>query len=63
MLFNPSIDDLSKNAGNAYIATILMSARAKEIEVKTTLAGSSNEAIEIAAIELLNGDIEGVSQS
>lgn len=65
MLFEPPIDELIKKAGNAYIATIIISARAKELENKipALLQGSSNLAIEYAAKELYQGKIKAVPQN
>lgn len=63
MLFEPPIDEIVEKAGNVYIATVVMSARAKELENKipALLQGSSNLAIEYAAKELYQGKI--VAQS
>ena len=65
MLFEPPIDDLIKKAGNVYIATVIISARAKESENKipALLQGSSNLAIEYAAKVLYQGKIEAVPQT
>lgn len=62
MLFEPPIDEIVKKAGNAYIATVIISARAKELENKIPelLQGSSNLAIEYAAKELYQGKIKPV---
>ena len=62
MLFEPPIDEIVKNAGNAYIATVIISARAKELENKipALLQGSSNLAIEYASKELFEGKIKAV---
>ena len=56
MLFEPPIDDLIKKAGNVYIATVIISARAKELENKIP-------AIEYAAKELYQGKIKAVPQT
>lgn len=62
MLFEPPIDNLVAKAGNVYIATVIMGARAKELENKipALLQGSSNMAIEYAAKELHDGKIKAV---
>ena len=63
MLFEPPIDEIVAKAGNVYIATVVISARAKELENKipALLQGSSNLAIEYAAKELYQGSIRAVS--
>lgn len=63
MLFEPPIDDVVKAAGNAYIATILIGARAKELQNKipALLQASSSIAITYAAEEVRNGEVIGVS--
>ncbi len=62
MLFEPPIDEISKKIGNVYTATIVIGARAKELESKipALLQGSSNLAIEYAAKEVFNGKITAV---
>lgn len=62
MLFEPPIDEIVEKAGNVYIATVIISARAKELENKipATLQSSSNHAIEYAAKELHQGLIKAV---
>ena len=62
MLFEPPIDEIVSQAGNVYIATVIIGARAKELENKipALLQGSSNMAIEYAAKELHQGKIKAV---
>ncbi len=62
MLFEPPIDDLVKASGNVYIATVVMGARAKELQNKIPglLQESSSVAIEYAANEIKNGEVIGV---
>ncbi|MDD4351129.1 MAG: hypothetical protein PHP83_02985 [Clostridia bacterium] len=63
MLFEPPIDEVVKAAGNAYIATIIIGARAKELQNKipALLQASSSLAITYAAEEVKNGEVIGVS--
>lgn len=62
MLFEPPIDELVKIAGCRYAVTVIVGARAKDLENKipTLLNGSANIAIEYAAKELLKGEVVGV---
>ena len=62
MLFEPPIDDLAKISGCRYAATVIVGARAKDLENKipTLLNGSANLAIDYAAKELVKGEIIGV---
>jgi DNA-directed RNA polymerase subunit K/omega len=62
MLFEPPIDEIAKKVGNVYTATIIIGARAKELESKipTLLQGSSNIAIEYAAKEVHDGKVVAV---
>lgn len=63
MLFEPPIDEVVKAAGNSYIATIIIGARAKELQNKipALLQASSSLAITYAAEEVKNGEVIGVS--
>lgn len=62
MLFEPPIDDIVKKIGNVYTATVIIGARAKELESKipALLQGSSNLAIEYAAREVYSGKVTAV---
>lgn len=62
MLFEPPIDEIVAQAGNVYIATVIMGARAKELENKipALLQNSSNMAIEYAAKEIYQGKVKAV---
>ncbi len=62
MLFEPPIDDIVKQIGNVYTATIIIGARAKELESKipALLQNSSNLAIEYAAKEVYSGKVTAV---
>ena len=59
MLFEPPIDEIAKRIGNVYTATIVIGARAKELESKIPglLNGSSNLAIEYACKEVHSGKV------
>ncbi len=59
MLFEPPIDEIANKIGNVYTATIIIGARAKELESKipTLLNGSSNLAIEYACKEVHSGKV------
>lgn len=63
MLFEPPIDDVVNAAGNVYIATVLMSARAKELQNKipALLEGNNNLAIYYAAQEVCNKEVIGIN--
>ena len=54
-----SIDEIAKKIGNVYTATIVIGARAKELESKipALLNGSSNLAIEYACKEVHSGKV------
>ena len=39
MLFEPPIDEIAKRIGNVYTATIIIGARAKELESKIKVLG------------------------
>lgn len=62
MLFEPPIDDIVKKIGNVYTATIIIGARAKELETKipALLQNSANLAIEYAAKEVYSGKVTAV---
>ncbi len=62
MLFEPPIDVLARQAGCRYAATVIIGARAKDLENKISalLNGSANLAIDYAANELMRGEIVGV---
>ncbi|MBE5741403.1 MAG: hypothetical protein E7351_02625 [Clostridiales bacterium] len=62
MLFEPPIDELVKIAGCRYIVSVVVGARAKDLENKipTLLNGSANLAIDYAANELMRGEVIGV---
>ena len=59
MLFEPPIDDLVKVTGNKYALTVLMAARARELNKKLSgmTQGNANTAIGMAADEVLSGEI------
>ena len=59
MLFEPPIDEIASKIGNVYTATIIIGARAKELESKipALLQNSSNLAIEYAAKEVHAGKV------
>lgn len=62
MLFEPPIDEIAERIGNVYTATIIIGARAKELESKipALLQNSSNNAIEYAAKEVHAGKVIAV---
>ncbi len=62
MLFEPPIDEIANKVGNVYSATIIIGARAKELESKipALLQGSSNLAIEYACKEVHSGKVIAV---
>lgn len=62
MLFEPAIDEIAKKVGNVYTATVIIGARAKELESKipTLLQGSANLAIEYACKEVHSGKVIAV---
>lgn len=59
MLFEPPIDEIVRKVGSIYVATVIIGARAKELETKipALLQGSSNYAIEYAAKEVCSGRV------
>lgn len=59
MLFEPPIDEIAEKIGNVYSATIIIGARAKELESKmpALLQNSSNMAIEYACKEVVSGKV------
>lgn len=63
MLFEPPIDDIVEAAGNVYVATVVMAARAKELQNKipALLEGNNNLAIQYAAQEVCNKEVIGVN--
>ena len=62
MLFEPPIDEIAERIGNVYTATIIIGARAKELESKipALLQNSANNAIEYAAKEVHAGKVIAV---
>ena len=62
MLFEPPIDEIANKVGNVYTATIIIGARAKELESKipALLQGSSNLAIEYAAKDVHSGTVVAI---
>ena len=59
MLFEPPIDEIAEKIGNVYTATIIIGARAKELESKipALLQNSPNNAIEYACKEVHSGKV------
>lgn len=62
MIFEPSVEELSKKVGNSYELANVLAKRAKEIVQHPTEEFESGEkkAIQIAAEEIKNGDVVAI---